>query len=115
MKEQTSVTEMELVTFEDNVMALITNGGSAKSEYIKAIKCARNGKFEEAEKACENASKMYEQAHSVHFSMIGREDMPPAKQMERLLLIHAEDQLNSAETFKVLSEEFIGLYRMINK
>ena len=32
-----------------------------------------------------------------------------------LLLIHAEDQMMSAETFQVLAGEFIDLCKMINK
>ncbi|GAA0800302.1 PTS lactose/cellobiose transporter subunit IIA [Faecalicatena orotica] len=112
MEKQNSL-ETGLETFEDNVMALITNGGSAKSEYVKAIQYSREGKFEKANEIYENATKMYDQAHSVHFSMIGMENMVPRNQMESLLLIHAEDQLNSAETFKILYEEFKELYKMI--
>lgn len=115
MCEQKNKAELELDTFENSAMELIVSGGGAKSAYVNAIEYARKGAFEEAVRCRKEAENLYEKAHDVHFAMIGREDLVPSTQMEKLLLIHAEDQLNSAETFKILSEEFIRLYQRINE
>lgn len=115
MCEQKNKAELELDTFENSAMELIVSGGGAKAAYVNAIECARNGAFEKAVKYCQEAAELYEKAHDVHFAMIGRDDLVPSTQMEKLLLIHAEDQLNSAETFKILSEEFIRLYQRMNE
>ncbi|MCI8294080.1 MAG: PTS lactose/cellobiose transporter subunit IIA [Hespellia sp.] len=115
MGELVELKSMDSENLEELLMLLITNGGGAKASYIDAIQCAREGNYEQARELCDTGTKMYEEAHSIHFAMIGREDLCPQTQMERMLLIHAEDQLNSAETFKILAEEFIELYKKLDR
>lgn len=100
------------MNFEEAVMSLITNGGLAKSAYIEAIRAAKEGRFEEVEDFWTEANEAFEEAHKTHFEMLGAgtEANTP---MEKMLLIHAEDQLNSAEIFKVVSEEMVDLYKAL--
>ena len=93
---------------------IISNVGTAKSCYINAIHKAKEGDYEEAKKLIEEGNKMYAEGHKAHVEMIQKE--ASGESVETcLLLIHAEDQMMSAETFQVLAGEFIDLCKMINK
>lgn len=105
---------IEKETFENLIMELVVNGGAAKSGYIEAIHFAREGDYEGAAKATMEAGEAYKRAHDLHFKMIS-EGIDAAGAIERLLLIHAEDQLNSAETFKEVSMDMIDLYQAIRQ
>lgn len=100
--------ELELQCFE-----LISNAGMAKSAYIEAIKMAKKGKVQEAKNKIAEGEAYFLKGHNVHFEIITKEangkEIPNS-----LLLIHAEDQLMSAEDFRIHAEEFIDLYEMIN-
>ena len=54
------------------------------------------------------------EGHHSHAKLIQQEAGGEATQMT-LLLTHAEDQLMSAEAFKILSQEFMDLYKEIKK
>lgn len=106
---------METMTtsFEECVMELIVNGGAAKSGYIEIIGLAKNGKYDEIQSLLDASNKAFEEAHKTHFKMINSE-MRIETPMEKMMLIHAEDQMNSAEIFKVVSEELVSLYQYID-
>jgi len=100
---------MELACFE-----IISNVGTAKSCYINAIHKAKEGLYEEAGKLIEEGNGHYAEGHKAHVEMIQKEASGDAISAG-LLLIHAEDQMMSAETFQVLAGEFIDLCKMIQK
>lgn len=97
--------EMELFCFE-----LITNVGDARSSFIQAIAEAKQGNFDEAENLIAAGEKSFVKGHKIHSELIqksaGGDEIPFS-----LILIHAEDQLMSAESFKILASEFIDIYR----
>lgn len=101
------------VDYEQYVMNLIVNGGAAKSGYIEAIHLAKDGKYEAIEKLWDESNKAFEEAHKTHFKMLNAE-LNAQTPLEKMLLIHGEDQLNSAEIFKVISEEIVSLYKIID-
>ncbi len=98
--------------FEIKCMELIANSGEAKSLYIEAIRLARQGDFKKAKELWDSAGKTYQNAHNVHFDMFQME-VGVESNLQRMFLIHAEDQLSGAETFKLVSEEIIELYRKL--
>jgi PTS system cellobiose-specific IIA component len=100
--------KMDLLSFE-----IITYVGSARSMYIDAIRAAKLGNFEEAEKLMVEGSEFFLKGHRAHAGLIQKE-AGGEKSAYSLLLVHAEDLLMSAETFKILAEEFIALYRRIS-
>ena len=56
--------------------------------------------------------KLFLVGHEVHFELIQKE----AQGVEvggSLILVHAEDQLMSAESFKIIAEEMIASYERI--
>lgn len=99
--------ELELICFQ-----LITAAGGAKSNYIKAVQKAKQGKYEEAEHLIAEGDEMMKQGHLPHADLIQREAAGEAVPMG-LILTHAEDQMMSAEIFKVMAEEMIDLYRKL--
>lgn len=100
---------LELICFE-----IISSVGMARSLFIEAIQEAKEGNFEEAEKKIEEGNESFTQGHHAHAKLIQQEASGEACGMT-LLLTHAEDQLMSAEAFKILSQEFVDLYKMIKK
>ena len=100
---------LELVSFQ-----IIAAAGSARSSYVEALQAAKAGNFEEAEALIKQGDSDFVEAHHVHAELIQKfaagED-PGAN----ILLIHAEDQVMSAEVLKIMAVEFIELYQKLNK
>ena len=100
---------MELIAFE-----IISNVGTAKSLVVEALRDARQGKFDEAEEKLEEASKYFVNGHHAHASLIQKEAAGDKVDFS-LIIMHAEDQMMSAETIKVLAEEMIQMYKEFRK
>ena len=98
---------LELTCFQ-----IISSVGMARSSYIEAISEARNGNFERAKEMIKEGEEMFIQGHSAHAQLIQQEaggnPVSPT-----LLLLHAEDQLMSAEGFKIIAEEMIANLKKI--
>jgi len=96
---------IELTAFE-----IISSVGAARSCFISAMHSAREKDFIEAEKLIEEGKQHFLMGHHAHSKLI-QEDAAGNHPTINLLLIHAEDQLMAAESFKILANEFI----LINK
>lgn len=101
--------DMEEVCFE-----IIANVGMAKSQYIEAIGKAKEGAFDEARQLIEEGSKAYLEGHNVHLKLLAN-DAGGRSVHFSMLLMHAEDQLLAAETFRVTAEDFIDVYERLAK
>lgn len=98
---------MELICFK-----MISAVGTAKSMYIEAIHAAKKGEFEKAASLIEEGSNIYAEGHHVHAELI--QHAASGEKMEfNLILLHAEDQMMSAEAIKIMAEEFIELYKKL--
>ena len=100
---------LELIAFE-----IISNVGTAKSLAVEALRDARQGNFDEAEKKLEEASTYFVNGHHAHASLIQKEASGD-KVEPSLIIMHAEDQMMSAETIKFLVEEMIEMYKDLRK
>ena len=98
---------IELISFQ-----IISAVGTARSCYIEAIREAKAGNFETAENLIEEGKQIFVEGHHAHTQLI-QQEAGGEKVEFALLLIHAEDQLMSAETFGILAEEFVDMYKMI--
>lgn len=98
---------LELICFE-----IISNVGAARSCFIEAIQLAKQGKKEEAIQAIKNGEQFFVQGHQAHAKLIQKEATNEEVKVS-LLLIHAEDQLMSAEAFKIIAEEFMDVYNRL--
>ena len=102
---------VDIISFE-----IISTVGMARSLYIEAIHSAKAGNFTEAHDKISEAQEYFTQGHKAHFGLIQQEadnQQEPVK--INLILMHAEDQLMSAEAFGILAQEFIDLYQLILK
>jgi PTS system cellobiose-specific IIA component len=98
---------LELIAFQ-----IISNVGGARSSFIEAIQHAKTGDYEKAQEAIAEGEKFFTEGHHAHAQLIQSEangELGPIT----LLLLHAEDQLMSAEAFKILAGEFIDVYKKI--
>lgn len=91
---------------------IISNVGLARSSYIEAIRKAKNGNFEEAEKCIKEGEEQFSAGHLAHTDLIQKEAGGEVIGGS-LILIHAEDQLMSAENFKIIAQEMIDNYKRI--
>ena len=92
---------------------LITYVGTARSCYINAIQKAKEGKYDEAEALMKQGGEAFVQGHDGHADLLTKEANGELTE-SGLLLIHAEDQLMSAEGFQTIAEEFIALYKRLD-
>ncbi len=91
----------EMISFQ-----IINCVGSAKSMYMEAAMAAQNYDFEKAEALIKEGEEIFIKGHEAHASLIqneaGGEPVTP-----NMLLMHAEDQLMAAESFKAFAQQQI--------
>ncbi len=92
--------------------SIITYVGTARSCYINAIQSAKAGNFEEAESLIKQGDEAFVQGHDGHQDLLTKEANGELDGVG-LLILHAEDQLMSAESFKIIATEFIELYKKL--
>ena len=98
---------------EDNEMVsfqIISAVGTARSLYIEAIAKAKAGDFEAANNLVEQGKTTFLEGHKAHAGLVQKEANGEKLEFS-LLLMHAEDQLMSAETLKIVAQELIDIYR----
>lgn len=100
---------MELISFQ-----IISAVGTARSMYIEAIQEAKKGNIEAARKLIAEGEQIFVEGHKAHASLVQKEAQGEAV-IPQLLLVHAEDQLMSAEGFKTIASEFVDLYERVGK
>ena len=87
---------LEMICFK-----IISNVGGARSSY-----------FEGARECIKAGQEMFLVGHEAHFELIQKEAQ--GEQVGgSMILVHAEDQLMSAEGFKIIAEEMIASYERI--
>lgn len=99
---------LEIICFQ-----IISNVGTARSNYIEAIHKAKERDFEGAMESMEAGQQEFLKGHDAHFELLQKEAQGNPVGGS-LILIHAEDQLMSAEGFKIIAEEMIASYRQID-
>ena len=100
--------------FELACFQIITYGGTARTHFINAIQCAKEGKYDEAEELIKQGDEAFSLGHNAHADLLTM-DANGEISNGYMLLMHAEDQLMSAEGFRILADEFIALYKKIDE
>ncbi|SFC12441.1 PTS system, cellobiose-specific IIA component [Alkalibacterium subtropicum] len=95
------------------VMTLIMHGGDARSSAMEAIHAAKDNDYERAQKKLDGADESISQAHKVQTDLLSQEASGENVEIN-LLLVHAEDHLMNAMTYRDLAGEMIELYKRIN-
>lgn len=91
---------------------MISAVGTARSMCIEAIRLAKDGKFDESQQLLKEAQSNFVEGHHIHSKLIQNEASGNKTEFS-LILMHAEDQMMSAEAFGIIAEEFIDVYRTI--
>lgn len=99
---------------EMSCFQIISNVGMARSSYIEAIHKAREGNFEEAQKCMKEGEQQFLVGHNAHMELLQKETQGE-NVGSNLILIHAEDQLMSAENFKIIAQEMIEDQKLIKQ
>ena len=99
--------------FELACFQIITYVGTARTHFINAIQCAKEGKYDEAAELIKQGDEAFLLGHNAHADLLTM-DANGEISNEYMLLMHAEDQLMSAESFRILADEFIALYKRID-
>ena len=94
---------LELMSFQ-----IISAVGMDKSSYIEAMRADEKGDFDLAKAKIKEGEDSFVNGHTAHASLIQKEASGEGV-VPNVLLMHAEDQLMSAETIKVMAEEIIKL------
>jgi len=100
---------VELICFQ-----IIASVGTARSMYIEAIQEAKTGNFESARTMIKEGGTVFVEGHHAHMGLLQNEASGNKPEIG-ILVVHAEDQLMSAEAFGILAEEFVDLYERIAK
>ncbi len=94
------------------VMGIIMAGGNAKGLAFQAIQQAKSGEFDAADASLKEASEQLREAHDVQTDLLTR-----LAQGEKigwnLYMVHAQDHLMNAITFKDLAVEVVGQEKRI--
>ena len=99
---------LEKTSFE-----IISTVGMARSCFIEAIREARHGDFSSAKSLLTEGNKYFNEGHLAHTKLVQAEASGERFDMN-ILLTHAQDQMMSAESFKILCEEFIETYKILH-
>ena len=98
---------LELTAF-----SIIASVGTARSCYIEVIRAAKEGQCDAVEELIAKGDEAFVEGHGAHAELLRKECAGEGTQIT-LLILHAEDQLMSAEAFKTIALEFIDTYRRI--
>jgi len=97
----------------ETIMGLIMHGGDAKSSAMEAIYAAKSGNFDEAEEKLEAADDALTKAHESQTTLLTKEASGDSVELS-LLMVHGQDHLMNAITFKDLAVEVIDVYRKMD-
>ncbi|NLH92458.1 MAG: PTS lactose/cellobiose transporter subunit IIA [Atopobium sp.] len=86
---------------------IIAEAGQAKSDYIAATHAGIAGNFEKAKELIRSGNEAFDKSHMIHLKLLqlfasGENCQPPS-----VLLVHAEDQMSSAEVLRAVADDFI--------
>jgi PTS system cellobiose-specific IIA component len=94
------------------IMGLIVNGGNAKSSSMEAIQAAKKGDFDEADAKLKEADAALGEAHNSQTGMLTKEASGDHVKVT-LLMVHGQDHLMNAITFRDLAGEVVDLYKKL--
>lgn len=103
---------MNIEFVAQTAMKVIAFAGIAKSSYMEALQEYKKGNWEKGDELIKQGEQNALIAHQTHQELITKE-MQDQESQATMLLMHAEDQLMSAETIKILVDELKCLYKKV--
>lgn len=99
------------------ILQMISAAGTARAKYIEAISASKEPDFVKAEALMKEGGDCFKLAHEVHSEFLASASADLAATGSNadinLILIHGEDQMMCAETFRLVAEELIDVYKNI--
>lgn len=95
------------------IMGLIMHGGDAKSNAMEAIHAAKANDFEASDRKLKSADEALTRAHNSQTGLLTQEASGNSVEIS-LLLVHGQDHLMNAITFRDLAGEVIDVYRKLD-
>ena len=92
------------------IMGLIIHGGNAKSDAMEAIHAAKVEDFELANQKLIDSDSALVKAHHLQSSMLTAEASGKSVEVN-LLLVHGQDHLMNALTFRDMAAEVVDVYK----
>lgn len=103
-----------LEQFEMTCFQLVAQVGLARSCFVDAIARAEEGDLEGAANCFEEGDSAFHEGHDIHMGMLQRE--AAGEQLPfRIIVLHAEDLMASAETLRIIAEKFVNLYKKLKE
>lgn len=100
-----------------NVLQMISAAGTARTKYMEAIKAAKEMDFDRADALIKEGGECFAMAHEVHADFLSQASADlmaeGGESGVNLILVHAEDQMMCAETFRLVAEEFMDVYKKV--
>ena len=112
-RDSMATEEETLAANQETAFQIIATVGSAKSQYIEAIQKAKDGDIAGAKALIESGNKDFNEGHPAHLSLLQQSAIDNKNVTFSLILVHAEDQLMQAESFRIIAEDFIDVYEKI--
>ena len=97
---------------ETIALTILSHSGMAKSLYLEAVNCAGEGKFEEARAKLDEGKQTFLNGHKAHADILTEFAKNPDVNVD-LLMVHAEDQMASAELMQQMAYQMIVMYERI--
>lgn len=97
----------------ETIMGLIMNGGDAKSSAMEAIHAAKKNDFETADEKLKAADEALTRAHNSQTGLLTQEASGNSVDIS-LLMVHGQDHLMNAITFRDLAGEVVDVYKKLD-
>lgn len=104
------IDEITSKSVEQEAFLLISTGGDATASFLRAIKEAGEGNFDNAYEFVNKGNQALVSAHEMQTALITQEALGN-KQEYSLLMVHAQDHLMNAMLLKELVVHIIKLYK----
>lgn len=101
---------MDNEEYEEKVMMLLVNAGSARSQLMEAMKAARQQDFELSDVHIDGAQQALKAAHLIQTQLI-EFDQGEGKLPVRIVMVHAQDHLMNAVLLMDMATEIIYLHK----
>lgn len=95
-------------------MSLVGNAGESRSLTFEALRAAKNGDFELAEKKLAESKEASLKAHGIQTELICAEADGDAVELG-LLMVHAQDHLMTSILARELVEELMWIFKKVNE
>lgn len=94
---------------------IISYVGTAKSMYVEAVNKAKDGDFDAVDELIRQGDEAYSSGHEAHMKLLQADAAGEREPVAPLILLHAEDQMASAETVKLMALNLVDVHRELQE